>query len=80
MSKLLLLSIRLAQLFGMLPLNLLPLMLNLLNNAVLLPQESGKVPDNLLRLTSRAYTFPGANAATRPDGRVPAHIRTHCGF
>jgi len=56
MSKLLLLSIRLAQLLGMDPERLLLLRLNLSNSDVTLPQGSGKVPDSLLLLRSSAKT------------------------
>ena len=70
-SKLLLLSMRLAQLLGMVPLSMLLLMLNLLKSDVLLPQASGRVPDNRLRLRSSANTSPGAKVAKRLDGRVP---------
>jgi hypothetical protein len=71
MSKLLLLSIRFAQLLGMDPLNALPLMLKRSKSEVLFPQGSGRVPESLLELRSNENTLPGANAASRLGGRVP---------
>lgn len=84
MSKLLLLSIRFTQLFGMSPLILLTLMFNRWNSELVLPQASGSVPVSLLLLRSRVNTGPGANAASRLGGKVPAgtqgatSARTHC--
>jgi hypothetical protein len=53
-SKPLLLTMSLAQLGGIDPLKLLPLTLNHSKVVLTLPQASGKVPDSLLLLRSRA--------------------------
>jgi hypothetical protein len=71
MSKLLLFSIRFAQLLGMEPLKALPLILNRSKSEVLFPQGSGRVPDSLLELRSKENTLPGGNAASRLGGSVP---------
>lgn len=72
MSKLLLLSIRLTQLLGICPLRLLTLVLNFSNSELVKPQLSGSVPDSLLLLRSRVMTWPGAKAAVKLGGKVPA--------
>lgn len=73
-SNALLLSIRLTQEDGIVPLILLLLMLNLSNSAVVLPHASGSPPDSLLLLRSKENTCPGPNAARRPGGRVPGVV------